>query len=185
VLRAALGAGLVLTAPVPLLVLVLAEAGGMTGLWAPTLAAAALMAVLVARLPRLGILVGVALEALLIAYLAVGVIDSDIGDWLAYVMAAVAVTGAVAAGAGVARAGVAGPGVGVANATLLPVLLPMVTAVAVGVRVVLDSIQLDPSINGMTSLFGSGSLWLTVAMMAVGAFLLIAPRSGRAVPVQM
>jgi hypothetical protein len=61
-------------------------------------------------------------------------------------------------------------GAGVADATLLPVLpvlLPMVTAV-VGVRVVLDSIQLVPSITGLTALFGSGSLWFNVVLMGRG-----------------
>jgi hypothetical protein len=179
VLRASLGAGLVLAAPVPLLVLVLAGTERMPALWAPALTAGVVMAVLVARLPRPGVLAGVALEAALIACLALGATNSHGSDWLAYAIAAVAVTGAVAAGAGIADAAL------LPVLPALPVLLPMVTAVAVGVRVVLDAIQLDPSITGLTAMFGSGSLWLTVVMMVVGAVLLIAPGARRAVPVQV
>ncbi|WP_133854364.1 hypothetical protein [Labedaea rhizosphaerae] len=167
VLRAAVGAGLVLAAPVPLLVLILAGTAETTPLWAAAVPAFVVMAVVGAVMPRPGVLAGVILEAAVIAYLAVAGIDSEVGAWVVYALAAVAVTAAVAAGAGVA------------DATLLPVLLPMVTAVGVGLRVVLDSIQLDPSISGLNALFGSGSLWLSVAMLVVGAGLLVAPRSRR------
>jgi hypothetical protein len=164
----ALGAGLALAAAVPMLVLILVGAPDESPLWTTAVPAVLLVTALLAwRAQWQGpLLVAMVMEAAVFGYFGT---SSDamrsLADWILYALAAFAAASVTAVGAGVAA--------GLKDAAELPLLAPMVTAIAVGMRVVLDTVQLDPGADTLTNLFGAGAQWLTAVMLLAGAALLL------------